>query len=82
MKEARVDKVSEGNDNSTTPVDPKPSINQKSTSPPSANSEGNEDIIEKRSRNDPILIDKTKTVVTRGSGKLEVMKQARAEEPV
>ena len=80
MKEVRVDRMLEGNDNSTPPVNTEPPINKKSTTP-SANSDNN-DNIDKRNSNDPKLINRTKTVMTRRSGKLEAMKQARVGKSV
>ena len=77
MKEARVDMTLERNHNSTPPVNTEPSINKQSTS--SANSDIN-DNIDERNSNDPKLINSKKTVMARRSGKLEAMKQARAEE--
>ena len=77
MKEARVDMASEGNHSSTPPVNTELSINKRSTS--SANSDINDNIDECNS-NDPKLINSKMTVMARRSGRLEAMKQARAEE--
>ena len=79
MKEARVDRMSEGNHNSTPPVNTEPPINKKITS--LTNSDDNDDI-DKRNSNYPKLIDTTKPVMARRSGKLVSMMQARAEESV
>ena len=76
MKEARVDRMSEGNPKNTPPVNVEPSINENGTS-----SSTNDDI-DKRKSYDPKIIAKTKTVMERGRGKLEAMKQTRAEESV